>query len=117
MGKLTDIQIRAWIKKAEHFERKGDGDGLYLCYPASYAVPVWKFRYRLAGKQRIMNIGSYRNLSIADARKTVKELSAQVSLGHDVAGEKQERKRAALAKIEEEKNALTVAQLADEYFE
>ena len=117
MGKLTDIQIRAWIKNAEHFERVGDGDGLYLCFPASYAIPVWKFRYRFVGKQRIMNIGSYRNLSIADARKTAKELSAQVSLGHDVAGEKQERKRDAIAKIEDEKNALTVAQLADEYFE
>ena len=59
MGKLTDIQIRAWIKNAEHFERKGDGDGLYLCYPSSHAIPVWKFRYRIAGIQRIMNIGVY----------------------------------------------------------
>ena len=117
MGKLTDIQIRAWIKNAEHFERVGDGDGLYLCYPASYAIPVWKFRYRFAGKQRILNIGSYRNLSLANARKTAKDLSARVAMGYDVAGEKQERKREAVAKIENEKNALTVAQLADEYFE
>jgi integrase len=117
MGKLTDIQIRAWIKAGEHFEQRGDGDGLYLCYPASYAIPVWKLRYRIAGKQRIMNIGSYRNLSIADARKTAKELSARVALGYDVAGEKQERKREAVAKIEEDRNALTVGQLADEYFE
>ena len=117
MGKLTDIEIRAWIKTGEHFERRGDGDGLYLCFPASYAVPVWKLRYRIAGVQRIMNLGSYRNLSIADARKTAKEMRARVSLGYDVAGEKQERKREAVAKIEEEKNAWTVAKLADEYFE
>ena len=117
MGKLTDIQIRAWMKSGEHFEQRGDGDGLSICYRDNYATPVWKFRYRFAGKQRIMNLGSYAVLSLADARKTAKELAARVSLGYDVAGEKQERKREAIAKIEEEKNAWTVAQLADEYFE
>ncbi|RKT63071.1 integrase [Azonexus fungiphilus] len=117
MGKLTDVQIRSWIKLGERFEQRGDGDGLYLCYRESYAIPVWKFRYRLAGKQRIMNIGSYGQLSLADARKTAKEMSARVALGYDVAGEKQDRKREAIAKIEAEKNAWTVAKLADEYFE
>ena len=64
-----------------------------------------------------MNLGSFAVLSLANARKTAMELSAQVALGHDVAGEKQARKRAAVAKTEAENNALTVAQLADEYFE
>ena len=117
MGKLTDIQIRAWIKNGERFEQRGDGDGLSLCYRDNYATPVWKFRYRFAGKQRIMNLGSYAVLSLADARKTAKEMSARVALGYDVSGEKQERKREAVAKIEDEKNAWTVAKLADEYFE
>lgn len=117
MGKLTDMQIRSWIRRGERFEQRGDGDGLYLCWPERYATPFWKFRYRLAGKQRAMNLGSYSNLSLADARKLAKELRAKVSLGHDVAAEKQERKAAAIAKIEAQKNAVTVAQLADEYFE
>ena len=117
MGKMTDIQIRAWIKNNERFEGRGDGDGLYLSYRENFATPVWRFRYRFAGKSRTMNIGSYAVLSLADARKTVKDLSAKVALGYDVAGEKQERKREAVAKIEDEKNAVTVAQLADEYFE
>ena len=64
-----------------------------------------------------MTLGSYRNISLAKARELVKELRAKVSLGHDVAGEKQERKAAALAKIEAEKHAVTVGQLADDYFE
>lgn len=59
MGKLNDIQIRNWIKAGEHFDMRGDGDGLYLCYRENYAIPVWKFRYRFAGHQRVMNIGSY----------------------------------------------------------
>ncbi len=46
-----------------------------------------------------------------------KELHARVALGYDVAGEKQERKAEAIKKIEEEKNALHVSELAAEYFE
>lgn len=116
MGKLTDVQIRDWIKRDEHFDTRGDGDGLYLRYREVDAVPGWIFRYRFDGKARKMNLGSYKALSLADARRTAKELRARVALGFDPAGEKQERKREAVRKIEEEKLRLTMGQLADEYF-
>lgn len=117
MSKLTDLQIRSWIKTGERFAGRSDGKGLYLCYRPDSAVPVWRFRYRFAGKQRVMVLASYSALSLASARDKAKELNARVELGYDVAGEKQERKRDALAKIEAQKNAVTVAQLADKYFE
>ena len=117
MAKLSDLEIRNWIRSKEHFDMRGDGDGLYLCYRPDYAIPIWRFRYGFVGKSRIMNIGSYQNLSLADARKMVKELRARVALGYDVAGEKQERKRKASADIEAEKNAYTVAHLADKFFQ
>lgn len=117
MGKLSDVEIRNWIKSKEHFEQKGDGDGLYLRFRATDAVPRWLFRYRFSGKQRVIQIGSYASFSLSDARKEAKRLGAQVALGADVAGDKKARKAEAVAKIEAEKNALTVGQLADEYFE
>jgi integrase len=117
MGTLNDLTIKSWIKAGEHFEGRSDGDGLTLCWPERYAAPFWKFRYRYQGKQRVMKIGSYADLPLADARKAVKRLRAQVDLGHDVAGEKQERKVAGIAKIEADRLAQTVAQLADEYFD
>lgn len=117
MAKLSDIQIKSWISKGERFEGKSDGDGLVLSYRKEFAVPVWRFRYRFSGKQRVMNIGTYGQVSLADARKMVKELKSRVSLGHDVAAEKQDRKAQAVAKIEAKKNAFTVGQLADEYFQ
>jgi integrase len=117
MAKLTDIQIKAWVRSGERFDGRSDGNGLYLCFPKNYAIPFWRFRYRFVGKQRAMVIGTYSELSLAKARETAKELSARVALGYDVAGEKQERKAEALKKIEEEKNALKVAELAQEYFE
>ena len=117
MAKLSDIEIRNWIKVREYFEMRGDGDGLYLSYRSTFSSPIWRFRYRFAGTQRIMNIGSYCDVSIADARKIAKEYRARVSLGYDVAGEKQERKREAVAKIEAENNTYTMAELADEFFQ
>lgn len=117
MSKLTDIQIRTWIKNKEHFAGRSDGNGLYICFPETYSAPFWRFRYKMAGKARVMLIGYYSSISLAKAREIAKELSARVALGHDVAGEKQERKAEALKKMEEEKHALRVSELAAEYFE
>ena len=117
MGKLSDVAIRGWIRSGERFEGRSDGEGLVLAWRKDTNSPTWKFRYRFAGKPRVMNLGSYSDLTLSIARQAAKELGAKVTLGHDVAGEKQERKTEALAKIEAAQNCMTVAKLADEYFE
>ncbi|MGZ5050463.1 MAG: tyrosine-type recombinase/integrase [Methylobacter sp.] len=116
MGELTDIQIRAWIRSDERFEQRGDGGGLFLSFRKDMATPAWRFRYRFAGQRRVMTLGSYADLSLAEARRQAKELRARVAMGYDVAAEKQERKAEALKKMEAKKNAYTVAELAEEYF-
>ncbi len=40
MPKLTDMQIRAWIKAGERFAGRADGGGLYLCFPENYTSPL-----------------------------------------------------------------------------
>ena len=112
MGKLTDIQIKAWVKAGTRFEGKADGNGLYLRYRTHDTIPSWRFRYRLAGKPRVMTIGTYGAISLAKAREITRELAARVSLGYDVAGEKQERKAEIKAKIEADRNDKTVAEVA-----
>ena len=116
MGKLTDVAIRAWIKAGERFEGRTDGDGLLLSWRPDRTASHWRLRYRFAGKSRVMNLGSYADLPLAAARQSAKELRAKIALGHDVAGEKQERKSTALARIEAARSVTTVGQLADEYF-
>lgn len=116
MPKLTDMQIRSWIKNGDRFDGKADGNGLYLRFRATDKTPSWRFRYRFAGKSRVMLIGTYGEISLAKAREVAKELSARVTLGYDVASEKRERKVEALAKIEAEKNAIYVSELAVEYY-
>ncbi len=117
IGKLTDVAIRAWIRSGERFEGRSDGDGLVLTWREKSTVPSWRLRYRFAGKPRVMEIGSYSDLTLAAARQAAKELRAMIALGHDVAGEKQKRKSTALARIEAARSVTTVGQLADEYFE
>jgi len=116
MGKLSDVAIRNWIKAGDRFEGRCDGDGLYLRYRKSDGNPRWLFRYQIAGQPRVLHMGTYSVLSVADARKTAKEMRARVALGYDVTVEKRERKQQAVAKIEAKRGAKTVAMLADEYF-
>ena len=111
MSNLTDLQIRQWIKAGERFEGRSDGNGLTLRYRAVDAAPMWRFRYRFAGRQRVMDLGSYAVLSLAEARRSARELRARVALGYDVADEKQERTRVALAKLDAARCAITVAQV------
>ncbi|MBD2813304.1 tyrosine-type recombinase/integrase [Xenorhabdus sp. Flor] len=115
MPKLTDKEIRAWIKADVRFEC--EVKRTVTAFRECDRIPARRFRYKLAGKSRTMNLGSYADLSLAKARELTRELSARVALGYDVAGEKQERKAEALAKIEAEKNAIKVSDLAAEYFE
>src|SRR5690606_2323648 len=77
MGALSDVAIRGWIKSGQRFEGKSDGDGLYLRFRKADAAPRWLFRYQFAGKARVMHLGSYRVLSLADARRTAKEMKAR----------------------------------------
>ena len=116
MAKLTDNQIKAWIKSNTRFEGKSDGGGLYLYYRKTFSIPRWRFRFRFAGKQEAIDIGDYGNLSLSDARKQAKELSARVSLGYNVANEKRDRKAEVVEQREAKANAFTAGQLADRYF-
>jgi len=115
MGKMTDIGIKGWVKTNERFEQRSDGAGLYLRYRPNDAAPVWLFRYRFAGKARLLVMGSYSSMPLAKARKEAELLGARVKLGHDVAGEKKARKLEALEAIEAEKRKLTVAMVADDF--
>ena len=117
MDKRADVAIRAWIRSGEHLEGRPDGDGLVLNWRPERSAPSWKLRYRFAGKSRVMNLGSDTHLPLATARRSATERRAKIALGHDVAGERQERKSTALARIETAHSVTTVGRLADEYFE
>ena len=73
MTKLTDVEIRNWIKTVENFEMRGDGDALYLSYRSTFSSPIWRFRYRFSCTQ-------WTSQYIMAARKWIPEQRVQQSL-------------------------------------
>jgi integrase len=115
MGKLTDKAIQAWIRNGEHFDLRSDGDGLCLSFRESFAMPVWRLRYRIAGKPRVMVLGSYKDMSLAEARAEAKKLRGQVANGQDPAAEKQARIAKVKKELEAKQYEWTIQRLANEY--
>jgi len=106
MGKLSDVQLRSWVKAGEPLA-KSDGDGLTFTLSAK-GVATWILRYRHGGKAKELTIGRYPDISLLNARKEAAEKRVSVSKGVDVAGTKR------ITKLEA-KSARTVTQLADDY--
>ena len=114
MGKLTDVDIRNLIAAGQPVA-KSDGDGLTFTMSTKQAktkAGTWVLRYRLAGmkSQKEIKLGSYPDLSLANARKEAAKLRIRVEQGEDVAREKQKEKRSRAT-------AWTVKHLADDYLE
>ena len=65
---LTDRAIRA-AKPGAKLRKLSDGGALQLWIdPRGYRF--WRFAYRFHGKQKVLALGSYPNVSLAEARKT-----------------------------------------------
>ena len=95
MGKLTDVQIRNWIKAGNPIA-KADGDGLTFTLSAK-GTAAWVLRYRFGGKARELTIGRYPDISLAKARELASEERVSIQRGQDVAREKQKANNARAA--------------------
>lgn len=87
MGKLTDIQIRGWVRAGKPVA-KADGDGLTFTLSAK-GTASWILRYRFGGKPRELTLGRYPDIPLADARTLAAESRAKIQKGADVARDKQ----------------------------
>jgi integrase len=78
MGKLTVIKIRSITAPG----RYGDGAGLHL-HVRSATRKNWVLRYMINGQSRDMGLGSFPDVSLADARSNAAEAQAQIRAGID----------------------------------
>jgi integrase len=78
-----------------------DGHGLYLQISpgANGATKSWVYRYSLAGRGRVVGLGAYPGISLAEARKVAAAARAERARGLDPATEKHRRLDAAAAAI------------------
>jgi len=115
MGKLSDIQLRAWVKAGNPITGKSDGGGLTFTLSRA-GVAAWVLRYRHGGKQPEYSIGRYPDISLAEARVLAAELRRRVQQGEDIAASKQDEKaKAAAEKAKALIKANTTSALAAEW--
>jgi len=107
---LTDAQIRAFQATDTPY-KKGAGGGLYIeVFPNG--SKLWRWKFRVAGKEKRMALGAYPSVGLADARKRRDAEKKKLEFGTDPAID---RKRAkAAAKISA---ANTFAAVAKEYID
>ncbi|WP_145572553.1 tyrosine-type recombinase/integrase [Yersinia mollaretii] len=89
---LSDIQIRR-AKPQEKAYTLSDGQGLSLLIEPN-GSKGWRFRYRFAGKARLMSLGTYDLISLAEARSKRDLARKQVADGTDPAEVKKAEKLA-----------------------
>lgn len=102
---LTDIQIRR-SKPQEKPYTLNDGQGLSLLINTD-GSKGWRFRYRYAGKAKLMSFGTYPLVTLADAREKRGEARKQVANGIDPVAEKKAQKLAQKLSVENSFEAIS----------
>ncbi len=86
LNKLNDLKIRAFIKRAKAGHAKpamaSDGGGMYLMLTPA-GTPVWRVKYRLAGKEKVFAIGTYPEIGLEGARAEREAVKAHLRAGRD----------------------------------
>lgn len=78
---LTDPQIRK-AKAANKPYKLTDSGGLHL-YVAASGSKLWRLRYEFGGKEKLLSLGRYPDLSLADARDQRREAKDILKQGKD----------------------------------
>ena len=64
--KLSDVQCRKAAPREKAY-KMADGQGLYL-HVSSTGHKSWRLKYRFGGKEKLLTIGPYPEVSLGDAR-------------------------------------------------
>lgn len=85
-SKLKDSQIRA-LKPTGKVQKISDGGGLYL-HVTEKGSKLWRMAYSFEGKQKLLSLGAYPEVSLLDARRRRDEAKQQLANGIDPSAEK-----------------------------
>lgn len=87
---LTDVAIRN-AKPGEKPVKLADGAGMFLLVTPA-GGKLWRLKYRIDGREKLLAIGSYPEVGLSDARKRREEARALIAQGKDPSREKQRDK-------------------------
>ena len=95
---LNDLKVRT-AKPKEKPYKLSDVDGLYLLVTEK-GHKWWRFRYRFEGKEKLLALGTYPEISLADARTRRDEARKQVAHHIDPGAVRKAMKRAETTETE-----------------
>ncbi len=110
---LTDLDVKNAKKKSKKYKR-GDGRGLFLLV-TPLGSKLWRFSYRYYGKAKEISLGTYPDISLADARERRESARRDVAKGIDPGYVK--KKLRAEAQVQKEKDDNTFEKVAKEWHE
>ncbi len=99
---LSDKEIRAAAPKEKAY-KLFDGEGLFLEVPPKQRKR-WRLKYRFNGKEKLLSLGNYPDVSLKAARIKKAELKELLASGIDPSQLKKEKKESELQKEEETVN-------------
>ncbi len=112
---LSDVTIKA-AKPREKPYKVWDERGLYMLVTPT-GSRLWRFRYRLAGREKLISFGDYRDVPLKRARERRDEARQLVADGIDPSAERQAERAAAadtFKAVAEEWLAMQAKTLAEE---
>ncbi|MCT4713214.1 tyrosine-type recombinase/integrase [Enterobacteriaceae bacterium H11S18] len=89
--KLTARQVETAKPKDKSY-KLSDGGGLFLLINTN-GSRYWRLKYRVSGKEKLLSIGVYPAVSLADARAKREEARRLIAAGGDPSQEKQQQKQ------------------------
>lgn len=89
---LTDIKVRT-IKPTEKSQKLFDGGGLFLLVTPT-GGKLWRLKYRFGGTEKLLALGAYPQISLAEARQKRDQAIAKIAKGIDPNDTKKAQKAA-----------------------
>ena len=86
---LIDTTLRS-VKPAEKPQKLFDGNGLFL-FVAPSGAKSWRLKYRFQGREKLLTLGTYPQLSLKEARERAAGARKQLDRGTDPSAEKKAR--------------------------
>ncbi len=114
---LTDTEVRR-AKASDSPYKLADGGGLHL-FVTPTGGKLWRWKYRLAGREKLMSFGGYPEVTLATARERHTEARKQLSEGVDPMAERKAVREATEAEddAEQRKTELAFENVARQWHE
>jgi integrase len=95
---LSDTKIRG-VKTSDKQMKLFDGGGLFLLVTPS-GGKLWRLKYRYEGKEKLLSLGAYPEISLADARQRRDEARKQLANNIDPGAVRKAQKQAVTEETE-----------------